>query len=95
MPSEMTAPTQSLFAVPDHIDEAAKREPDAIWALIPRSNTSLKLGCYQYKYAELARAVDDLEWWIEKEVGIPGHIGQTIGYMGSVHPLLHRICSFR
>jgi acyl-CoA synthetase (AMP-forming)/AMP-acid ligase II len=77
----MAATTKQL-AVPDYIDKAAQSQPNDTWAIVPRSTTSLDEGWHHFTYADLARAVNSLAQWIEKEVGVAQYQGQTIGYMG-------------
>lgn len=78
----MTTPYQQQLTVPDYIDEAARSSPNDTWAIVPRSPTSLDQGWHYYTYADLARAVNSLAWWIEKKFGVAQQRGQTIGYMG-------------
>jgi acyl-CoA synthetase (AMP-forming)/AMP-acid ligase II len=68
--------------VPDYIDEAATSTPSDTWAVVPRSTTGLDQGWHHFTYADLARAVNSLAWWIERNFGVAQHPGQTIGYMG-------------
>lgn len=70
------------LAVPDHIDEAAKAEPDRIWARVPRSSSSVDEGWRDITYEQLAHAVDSLAWSLENTIGAPNHIGEIIGYVG-------------
>ncbi|KAF3049355.1 putative secondary metabolism biosynthetic enzyme [Didymella keratinophila] len=79
----MAGPKQEQFTVPDYIDGAARISPNDTWAIVPRSTTGLDQGWHHFSYADLARAVDSLAWWIEKNVGVPDQQGQTIGYMGA------------
>lgn len=80
----MTDSKPHQFTVPDYIDDAARSSPSDTWAIVPRSPTGLDQGWHHFSYADLARAVDSLAWWIEKNVGSAQHQGQTIGYMGYV-----------
>lgn len=73
---------QQQPTVPDYIDEAAKSSPSNLWAIVPRSSTGLDQGWHEFSYANLARAVDSLAWWIEDNVGISQYQGQTMGYIG-------------
>jgi acyl-CoA synthetase (AMP-forming)/AMP-acid ligase II len=78
----MLPTTRPRLAVPDYIDEAAKAEPNAVWALIPRSGSSLDQVWHNITYAQLASAVDNLAQSLEDTLGVPNSIGQTIGYIG-------------
>lgn len=80
----MATTKQQQHTVPDYIDEAARSSPDNTWAIVPRSPVGLDKGWHHFSYADLARAVDRLAWWIEKNVGLAKNQGQTIGYMGYV-----------
>jgi acyl-CoA synthetase (AMP-forming)/AMP-acid ligase II len=80
--TEMVPTTQPRLAVPDHIDEAAKAEPNAVWALVPRSSSSLDQGWHNLTYAQLATAVNGLAQFLEDKLGVPDPVGQTIGYIG-------------
>ncbi|XPS96951.1 hypothetical protein M3J09_006198 [Ascochyta lentis] len=79
----MDAAKQQQYAVPDYIDEAAQSVPNDIWAIVPRSTTSLDQGWHHFTYADLARAVNNMALWIEKNVGVSQHQGKIIGYMGA------------
>ncbi|KAH6622020.1 hypothetical protein C7974DRAFT_473418 [Boeremia exigua] len=74
---------QQQSTVPDYIDEASQSSPNDTWAIVPRSPTSLDQGWQHFSYADLARAVDSLAWWLEKNLGVAQHQGQTVGYMGA------------
>lgn len=76
------AGTKQQSTVPDYIDEAAQAVPNDTWAIVPRSSTGLDQGWHHFTYADLASAVNNLAWWIEKNVGAAQHQGQTLGYMG-------------
>lgn len=69
-------------AVPDHIDKTAEAEPNATWALVPRSSSGIDDGWHDVTYGQLAQAVDCLAWFLETTLGVPDLIGQTIGYIG-------------
>jgi hypothetical protein len=69
-------------AVPDHIDRAAAEEPNAVWAQVPRSTSTVEEGWHDITYAQLAQAVDCLAWSLEETLGVSDPIGQTIGYIG-------------
>lgn len=78
----MSRGRQQQLSVPDYIDEAAKSVPKDIWAIVPRSSKGFDNGWHYFTYADLARAVNNLARWIEINIGIAQHQGQTIGYMG-------------
>lgn len=78
----MTTKEREQSTVPDYIDEAAASTPNDTWAIVPRSTTGLDQGWHHFTYADLARAVNSLAWWIEEKLGVAQHQGQTIGYMG-------------
>jgi acyl-CoA synthetase (AMP-forming)/AMP-acid ligase II len=88
----MATTQQRQPMIPDYIDEAAQSSPSDTWAIVPRSSTSVHEGWHHYTYADLARAVDSLAWWIEKRVGVAQHPGQTIGYMGYVRSAIYGSC---
>lgn len=73
---------QEQPAIPDYIDRAAQSSPNDTWAIVPRSTTALDQGWQYITYADLARLVDGLAWWIEKTMGAAQRQGQTIGYLG-------------
>jgi acyl-CoA synthetase (AMP-forming)/AMP-acid ligase II len=73
---------QEHSTIPDYIDEAAQSTPNDTWAIVPRSKTSLDKGWHHYTYADLAKAVNNMVGWIERNVGFAQQQGQTIGYMG-------------
>jgi acyl-CoA synthetase (AMP-forming)/AMP-acid ligase II len=78
----MATTTEKQYTVPDYVDEAARSTPNDTWAIVPRSTTGLDQGWHHWTYADLSRAVNNLAWWIENNVGVAQHQGQTIGYMG-------------
>lgn len=80
----MSAPQQQQrpLAVPDHIDEAAQRTPTAVWATVPVAAGSFDQGWTDYTFADLAKAVDHVAWWIEETVGVARRRGEVLGYMG-------------
>jgi hypothetical protein len=80
----MAVTKQEQTTVPDYIEGAAKSSSSETWAIVPRSTTGLDQGWHHFSYADLARAVDSLAWWIEKNVGVAQQQGQTMGYMGYV-----------
>jgi hypothetical protein len=80
----MAGTKQQQSTVPDYIDRTAQSSPNDTWAIVPRSPTGLDQGWHYFSYSDLARAVDNLAWWIETNVGAAQHQGQTIGYMGCV-----------
>ena len=79
-----TAAAHVPRAVPDHIDEAARQMPDVVWARVTRSSTSLAQGWTEYTFAQLARTVDHVAWWIEETIGVAKRQGEVLGYMGWV-----------
>jgi hypothetical protein len=84
----MHAPKPRPLSVPDYIDEAAHSEPNAVWAVLPRSSVDCTSGWHRSTFMDLAKAVDDFAWWLQKKVGLPKHGGQTIGYIGLVVVIL-------
>lgn len=78
----MAAKIEEQSTVPDYIDEAAQLIPQDTWAIVPQSSTRPDEGWIHWTYADLSRAVNNLAWWIEKNVGVAQHQGQTISYMG-------------
>jgi hypothetical protein len=80
--STMVPTAPPPLAVPDHIDRAAEEEPNAVWARVPRSSSSVDQGWRDITYAQLAQAVDSLAWSLEETLGVSDPIGQTIGYIG-------------
>ncbi|KAL1792436.1 hypothetical protein ACET3X_008943 [Alternaria dauci] len=70
-------------AIPDYIDAAADSTSNSIWAIVPRSTTTLDEGWQHFTYADLGRAVNNMSRWIERTCGVAKHTGQTIGYMGA------------
>ncbi|KAF2848117.1 acetyl-CoA synthetase-like protein [Plenodomus tracheiphilus IPT5] len=79
----MATSSKEQRAIPDYVDEAALSIPNDIWATVPKSSTSLDEGWNHWTYTDLARAVNNMAWWIEKNVGVAQRPGQTIGYMGA------------
>lgn len=69
-------------SVPDYVDEAAQSVPNDTWAIVPRSNIGFDKGWYHFTFADLAKAVDNLARWIEKNLGVAQYEDQIIGYMG-------------
>jgi len=80
----MAASMKERRAVPDYIDEVAKKVPHDTWAIVPRSSSKLHQGWNHLNFSDLAGAVNNLAWWIEKNIGVSQQPGNTIGYMGYV-----------
>lgn len=78
----MTAEHRRYMGVPDYVDDAAQSVPDGTWAIVPLSTTSVDKGWQNIAYGDLAKAVNNLAWWIENNIGVAQNRGQTIGYMG-------------
>jgi acyl-CoA synthetase (AMP-forming)/AMP-acid ligase II len=93
----MAGRNQQQSTIPDYVDEAARSSPRDTWAIVPRSTIGLDDGWHHFSYSDLARAVDSLAWWIEKNVGPAQYQGQTIGYMGCVihHPDYMNLLTFK
>lgn len=70
--------------MPDYIDEAAKKVPHDTWAIVPRSSSKLHQGWDHLTFSDLAGAVNNMAWWIEKNIGLAQQPRNTIGYMGYV-----------
>lgn len=66
--------------LPHVIDAHAKFDPERVWASIARS-TDLSQGFWDVKFRELARAVNNLAWYIHDRIG-PGKNFETIGLVG-------------
>ncbi|KAF2636075.1 acetyl-CoA synthetase-like protein [Massarina eburnea CBS 473.64] len=79
----MCAAVEQQSALPDYIDEAANSVPNDTWAIVPRPSTELDEGWSHLTYADLSRAVNNVAWWIENNIGVAQRQGQTIGYMGA------------
>jgi hypothetical protein len=80
----MAASMKERRAVPDYIDDAAKKMPHDTWAIVPRSSSKLHQGWDRLTFSDLAGAVNNMAWWIEKNIGLAQQPGNTIGYMGYV-----------
>ena len=66
--------------LPHVVDAHAKFDPERVWASIARS-TDLSQGFWDVKFRELARAVNNLAWYIDDRIG-PGKDFETIGLVG-------------
>lgn len=63
------------------IDQRASDTPDRTFAIIPRT-ANISDGYREYKYSELAQAVNKISWWLDQELGKSVNL-ETIAYMGS------------
>ncbi|KAF2087957.1 acetyl-CoA synthetase-like protein, partial [Saccharata proteae CBS 121410] len=54
--------------LPAVIDETARASPEKVFAITPRTG-SLRDGYTQTTYAQVARAVNKLAWWLDEKLG--------------------------
>ena len=88
--STMTVESQSREPFPDDIrgrrllpswiDEVARKEPERVWASMPRASDP-KDGFRDVEYSRLASAVDKIAWWVESIIGRSSDF-ETVAYMG-------------
>lgn len=62
------------------VDRRATNIPDRTFAIIPKT-ASINDGYREYKYSELAEAVNKMSWWLDSELGKSVNL-DTIAYMG-------------
>lgn len=67
--------------LPQVIDAYAKRDPERIYALVPHS-ADVDQGFRRITMKELARAVNRIAWWIDREIGHSDNF-ETLAYMGA------------
>ena len=59
----------------------AKARPEAVYAETPRLPTSFEAGYPQITYRDLANAINDVAWALDKQLG-PGKRHETLAYVG-------------
>lgn len=67
--------------LPQVVDRIARRNPDKVFTSTPETN-DLEDGFYDVTYAEMARLVNFMSWWIHDHMG-PSESFETLGYMGT------------
>jgi acyl-CoA synthetase (AMP-forming)/AMP-acid ligase II len=72
---------QSPAAIPDYIDHAATVNPNGVWAIVSESTPDGGHKWVNVTFSALARAVNQMAWWIEHNIGA-GKDGEVIDYMG-------------
>ncbi|KAJ5945718.1 NRPS-like enzyme [Penicillium verhagenii] len=72
-------PSRKLLAA--EVDLLAKSDPGRRFGLIPRSG-QIEDGFREITFRDLARAVNAMSWWMEKNIGKPTQ-GETISYLGN------------
>lgn len=62
------------------VDERARDTPERPYAIIPRSK-KLDDGYVNFNYAQLAKAVDRMSWWLDQKLGKAVNL-DVIAYIG-------------
>lgn len=65
------------------IDQRARDEPDSPWCSLPVDDYDLSKGFEDISISRLAKAVNQLAWFIEKAIG-RSDIFETVAYLGVV-----------
>lgn len=63
------------------VDERARDTPDRPYAITPRSE-KLDDGYVSLTYAQLAKAVDRMSWWLDQKLGKASSF-DVVAYIGS------------
>ena len=63
------------------VDSRAERNPRALYAAFPISDTSYEAGYRKITYQDLANAVNGAAWWLEKTLG-RSKTFESLAYMG-------------
>jgi hypothetical protein len=66
---------------PTVIEERASDTPDRIYAIIPNSD-SLQDGYRNFRYNQLAKAIDKMSWWLDQKLGKSVDL-DTLAYVGA------------
>jgi hypothetical protein len=66
---------------PTIVEERAHETPDREYSVIPRT-TTLDDGYTNFTYAQLARAVDKMCWWLDENLGKASNF-ETLAYIGA------------
>jgi acyl-coenzyme A synthetase/AMP-(fatty) acid ligase len=75
-------PEYGTRLLPTLIDEIAVSTPTRVYASIPKDDTDLSQGFKSITYADLARAVDSLSWWLDETLGKADGTFPTFAYFG-------------
>lgn len=76
----MTFTHETVRALPTVVDEVAKTASNAPWVYIPSNNENIQHGYKAVTFGQLARSVNKLARWIEKNVGVSS-TRETLAFM--------------
>jgi acyl-CoA synthetase (AMP-forming)/AMP-acid ligase II len=75
-------PEYGTRLLPTLIDEIAKSTPKRVYASIPKDDTDISQGFKNITYADFARAIDSLSWWLDETLGKADGTFPTFAYFG-------------
>ncbi|KAK6002886.1 hypothetical protein QM012_001636 [Aureobasidium pullulans] len=75
-------PEYGTRLLPSLIDEIATTTPDRVYASVPRDDADMSKGFKNVTYAEFARAIDTLSWWLDDTLGKADGTFPTFAYYG-------------
>ncbi|KAH0380094.1 acetyl-CoA synthetase-like protein, partial [Aureobasidium melanogenum] len=76
------SPEYGTRLLPTLIDDIATATPNRVYASVPRDDADISKGFKDITYAELARAVDALSWWLDETLGKADGTFSTFAYFG-------------
>ncbi|KAI4716999.1 acetyl-CoA synthetase-like protein [Aureobasidium sp. EXF-10727] len=68
--------------LPTLIDDVATTTPNRVYASIPRDDSDMSKGFKDITYADFARAIDALSWWLDETLGKTDGTFPTFAYFG-------------
>ncbi|KAI4853541.1 acetyl-CoA synthetase-like protein [Aureobasidium sp. EXF-8845] len=75
-------PEYGTRLLPSLIDEVATTTPDRVYASIPKDDKDISQGFKNITYADFARAIDALSWWLDETLGKADDTFPTFAYFG-------------
>ncbi|KAG9662024.1 acetyl-CoA synthetase-like protein, partial [Aureobasidium melanogenum] len=76
------SPEYGTRLLPTLIDEIATTTPNRVYASVPRDDGDMSKGFKDVTYAEFARAIDALSWWLDETLGKADGTFPTFAYFG-------------
>ncbi|KAH0085498.1 acetyl-CoA synthetase-like protein, partial [Aureobasidium melanogenum] len=75
-------PEYGTKLLPTLVDEIATTTPNRVYASVPKDDADMSKGFKDVTYADFARAIDALSWWLEETLGKADGTFPTFAYFG-------------
>lgn len=76
------SPEYGTRLLPSLVDEIAITTPNRVYASVPRDDADVSKRFKDVTYAEFARAIDALSWWLDETLGKADGLFPTFAYFG-------------